>query len=107
MTPLFLVLLDEYERWTGDLRVGQRGSSRRARAAMALDRCDPPTAIGDGYIEYQTRNPSRPGLVNQCWKDSQNSIAVRGRPLAAQPRATCEIQGYAYDARVRIAPAGA
>jgi hypothetical protein len=57
---------------------------------------------GDGYIEYQTRNP-KTGLVNQCWKDSGNSIVHPDGRLATLPRACCEIQGYAYDARVRAA----
>ena len=28
-TPLFVVLLDEYERWTGDTRAGARVSNAR------------------------------------------------------------------------------
>jgi glycogen debranching enzyme len=43
------------------------------------------------------------GLVNQCWKDSWNSIVFSDGTLAKLPRATCEIQGYVYDARVRCA----
>jgi glycogen debranching enzyme len=57
---------------------------------------------GDGYIEYRTRNPTS-GLDNQCWKDSWNSIVHPDGTLAALPRATCELQGYAYDARLRTA----
>src|SRR5438270_270267 len=56
---------------------------------------------GDGYLEYQTR--SAEGLVNQCWKDSWNSILFSDGTVAQGPIATCEIQGYAYDARVRMA----
>jgi glycogen debranching enzyme len=59
-------------------------------------------ADGDGYIEYATRNPST-GLANQCWKDSENSILYPDGRRAPLPRATCEIQGYAYDARLRTA----
>ena len=99
-TPLFLVVLDEYERWTGDVET-VRALEGSARAALEwvekygdLD--------GDGYIEYQSRNP-RTGLVNQCWKDSANSIVYPDGRLASLPRACCEIQGYAYDARVRAA----
>src|SRR5690606_40148416 len=57
---------------------------------------------GDGYLEYRTRNPET-GLVNQCWKDSWNSIVHPDGTLASLPRATCELQGYAYDARIRCA----
>ena len=56
---------------------------------------------GDGYIEYQRK--TKLGLDNQCWKDSWNSILFHDGTLAPTPRATCEIQGYAYDAKVRCA----
>jgi glycogen debranching enzyme len=99
-TPLFLVVLDEYERWTGDAET-VRQLEGAARAAMTwIERYGDPD--GDGYIEYQTRNPQT-GLDNQCWKDSPNSISYPDGRIASLPRATCEIQGYAYDARVRTA----
>ncbi|MFL5307951.1 MAG: amylo-alpha-1,6-glucosidase, partial [Polyangia bacterium] len=43
------------------------------------------------------------GLDNQCWKDSWDSIAFRDGTIAPTPRATCEIQGYVYDAKRRVA----
>jgi glycogen debranching enzyme len=99
-TPLFLVVLDEYERWTGDVET-VRHLEGAARAALHwLDAYG--DADGDGYIEYQTRNPLT-GLDNQCWKDSHNSIVHPDGRIASLPRACCEIQGYAYDARVRAA----
>jgi glycogen debranching enzyme len=99
-TPLFLVVLEEYERWTGDVET-VRTLEGPARAAVEwMERYG--DQDGDGYIEYQTRNP-KTGLENQCWKDSGNSIVYPDGRLASLPRATCEIQGYAYDARVRTA----
>jgi len=99
-TPLFLVLLDEYERWTGDADL-VRELEPAARAALDwIDRHG--DLDGDGYVEYQTRNPDT-GLVNQCWKDSWNSIVHPDGTLASGPPAVCEIQGYAYDARRRMA----
>jgi glycogen debranching enzyme len=99
-TPLFLIVLDEYERWSGDTQT-VRDLEAAARAALKWIEIfgDPDR---DGYIEYQTRNP-RSGLVNQCWKDSWNSILHPDGTLASLPRAPCEIQGYAYDARLRTA----
>jgi dienelactone hydrolase len=48
------------------------------------------------------RWPGRgPGLENQCWKDSWDSISYRDSRLPGFPRATCELQGYAYDAKLR------
>lgn len=99
-TPLFLVLLDEYHRWTGDDAL-VRTLEPHARAA--LDWIEHSGDLdGDGYIEYECRNPTS-GLVNQCWKDSWNSIQFADGTLAHGPIATCEIQGYAYDAQRRSA----
>jgi glycogen debranching enzyme len=99
-TALFLVLLDEYERWTGDAQLVRELESK-ARAALAwIDEYG--DRDKDGYVEYATRN-LKTGLVNQCWKDSWNSIVFSDGTLAKLPRATCEIQGYVYDARVRCA----
>jgi glycogen debranching enzyme len=98
-TPLFLVLLDEYERWTGDTDLVRRLEGA-ARAALAWIE-GPGDPDGDGWLEYQTRSPH--GLRNQCWKDSWNSIRFADGRLADPPIATCEVQGYAYDARRRLA----
>ena len=57
---------------------------------------------GNGYISYKRRNEET-GLENQCWKDSWDSISYRSGELPGFPRATCELQGYAYDAKVRAA----
>jgi glycogen debranching enzyme len=97
-TPLYVVLLDEYERWTGDRKL-VRDLEQEARAALAwID--DYADLRGDGYVWYRRRNEET-GLENQCWKDSWDSISYRDGRLPGFPRATCELQGYAYDAKVR------
>jgi glycogen debranching enzyme len=97
-TPLYVVLLDEYERWTGD-RAIVRELELEARAA--LDWIDQyADLMGNGYVSYQRRNEDT-GLENQCWKDSWDSISFSDGRLPGFPRATCELQGYAYDAKVR------
>ncbi|HEY2671199.1 MAG TPA: glycogen debranching N-terminal domain-containing protein [Rugosimonospora sp.] len=97
-TPLFVVLLDEYERWTGDVDL-VRELEFEARAA--LDWIDQyADLMGNGYVSYRPRN-EKSGLENQCWKDSPDSISYRDGRLPGFPRATCELQGYAYDAKVR------
>ena len=99
-TPLFVVLLDEYERWTGDTKL-VRDLEHAARAA--LNWIDEYADLqGNGYVSYQRRN-EQTGLENQCWKDSWDSISYRNGDLPGFPRATCELQGYAYDAKVRAA----
>jgi glycogen debranching enzyme len=98
-TPLFLVLLDEYERWTGDTSLVKALEPNARDALNWID--DFGDRDGDGYIEYERKTTL--GLDNQCWKDSWNSILFADGTLAPTPRATCEIQGYAYDAKVRCA----
>ena len=56
--------------------------------------------MGNGYVSYKRRNEET-GLENQCWKDSWDSISYRDGRLPGFPRATCELQGYAYDAKMR------
>jgi glycogen debranching enzyme len=99
-TPLFLVLLDEYHRWTGDDAL-VRELEPHARAALTWIE-ESGDLDGDGYVEYQRRNQAT-GLLNQCWKDSWDAIQFAGGDLAHGPIATCEIQGYVYDAQRRAA----
>ncbi|MEV0328793.1 glycogen debranching N-terminal domain-containing protein [Micromonospora echinospora] len=97
-TPLFVILLDEYERWSGDADLVRE---LRHPARMALDWIDEyGDSLGDGYVRYQRRN-TRDGLVNQCWKNSDDAIVGRDGREPGFPRATCELQGYAYDAKLR------
>ena len=100
-TLLWLILLDEYERWSGDVRF-VRGLEEHARAALAWLE-GPADLDGDGYVEYRRRSESEKALDNHCWKDSDNSILFADGRKAEPPIATCEQQGYAYDARVRSA----
>ena len=99
-TMLFLILLDEYERFTGDAdRVRRLEPNARAALTWIDEYGD---RDRDGYVEYERRNTDS-GLENQCWKDSWNSILFADGSLAKLPRATCELQGYVYDARRRTA----
>jgi glycogen debranching enzyme len=97
-TPLYVVLLDEYERWSGDRRL-VRDLEDEARGALNwID--EYADLMGNGYVWYQRRNEET-GLENQCWKDSWDSISYRDGRLPGFPRATSELQGYAYDAKLR------
>ncbi|WP_026189515.1 amylo-alpha-1,6-glucosidase [Salinispora mooreana] len=97
-TPLFVILLDEYERWSGDTDLVRE---LRHPARLALDWIDEyGDSLGDGYVRYQRRNRHQ-GLVNQCWKDSAEAITDRDGRQPEAPRATCEVQGYAYAAKLR------
>ncbi|MEU7998606.1 glycogen debranching N-terminal domain-containing protein [Micromonospora sp. NPDC049060] len=99
-SPLFVVLLDEYERWSGDVALVME-LEQEARAALAwIDKYADLTSTG--YLWYERRNRVT-GLENQCWKDSWDSISYADGRLPGFPRATCEAQGYAYDAKIRAA----
>jgi glycogen debranching enzyme len=96
-----LILLEEYERWSGDTPFVRRMEDR-ARAALAWLE-GPADLDGDGYLEYRKRSHSPKALNNHCWKDSDGSILFADGRQAEPPIATCELQGYAYDARLRTA----
>jgi glycogen debranching enzyme len=98
-TPLWLILLSEYWRSTGDHAFV---STRWTNVIAALDWIDRHgDRDGDGYVEYATR--SAQGLGNQCWKDSWDGIQFADGTIPYLPIATCEIQGYVYDAKLRVA----
>jgi glycogen debranching enzyme len=56
---------------------------------------------GDGFLEYRRRADG--GLTNQGWKDSEDSVFHADGSLASPPIALCEVQGYAYEAKVKTA----
>ena len=98
-TPLFLVLLSEAWRWTADAELVQR---LREPALAALGWID---VYGDrdedGFVEYERRTPR--GLENQSWKDSGDSQRFHDGSFARTPIAPAEVQGYVYDAKLRLA----
>ena len=100
-TLLWLILLDEYERWSGDTAF-VRKMEPHARAALHWLE-GPADMDGDGYVEYRKRSDSNKAVDNHCWKDSSESILFADGRKAKPPIAVCEHQGYAYDARLRTA----
>ena len=97
-TPLFLVLLSELWRWTDDptLPLELEDAARRALAWIDVADLDQ-----DGFVEYDRR--SSHGIRNQTWKDSEDSMAFHDGTLADSPIAPVEVQGYVYDAKLRLA----
>jgi glycogen debranching enzyme len=98
-TPLWLILLSEYWRFTGQDQFVLARWDKVAAALNWIDRYG--DRDGDGYVEYQTQ--SREGLGNQCWKDSWDGIQFADGTIPHLPIATAEIQGYVYDAKLRVA----
>jgi glycogen debranching enzyme len=98
-TPLFVLLAAEYYRRTGDLEFVNRTCPNIERALHWIDKYGDGDA--DGFIEYG--HSSRRGLLQQGWKDSQDSVFHSDGRLAEGPIALCEVQGYVYAAKRRIA----
>jgi glycogen debranching enzyme len=98
-TPLYLVLLSEVWRWTGDSALVRELREPALRALGWIDEFG--DLDRDGFVEYQRR--SERGLVNQSWKDSGDSQRFHDGRLAETPIAPCEVQGYVYDAKRRAA----
>jgi glycogen debranching enzyme len=93
-TPLFLIALGEYARWTGDLDL-VRELLPNAEAALRWMR-DYGDADDDSFLEYRTRSSA--GMRNQGWKDSPDSASHRDGTWAEAPIALAEVQGYAFGA---------
>ena len=87
-TPMFVILMDEYELWSGDAALVRR-FEHAARAALNwID--EYADLMGNGYIAYRRRNVQT-GLENQCWKDSWDSTSTTtaGYPASRGPPANC------------------
>jgi glycogen debranching enzyme len=98
-TPLYLVLLSETWRWTGDDALARRFREPALAALRWIDEWG--DRDGDGFVEYERRTAR--GLENQSWKDSGDSQRYADGTLARGPIAPVEVQGYVYDAKVRLA----
>ncbi len=98
-TPLYLITLHEAWLWTGDRALLERQLAVAERCLSWID--DWGDRDGDGFQEYQTR--SKQGYENMAWKDSGDSVSYLDGTLVRGPKALCELQGYVYDAWVRMA----
>src|SRR5262245_36070960 len=98
-TPLYLVLLSEVWRWTDDAALVRDLKAPALRALEWIERYG--DLDGDGLIEYHRRSDK--GLANQAWKDSGISMKFADGQLAEAPIAPVEVQGYTYDAKLRVA----
>jgi glycogen debranching enzyme len=98
-TPLYLILLSDVWRWTDNAALVR---DLKEPAMLALEWIDKyGDRDGDGFVEYERRTEH--GLENQSWKDSWDSQRFHDGTLAQAPIAPCEVQGYVYDAKRRVA----
>ncbi|MGB7130358.1 MAG: glycogen debranching N-terminal domain-containing protein, partial [Candidatus Sulfotelmatobacter sp.] len=98
-TPLFIMLAGAYYERTADAKLIQELWPNIERALRWIEEFG--DADHDGFVEYRQRGPK--GLVQQGWKDSNDSIFHADGCIAQAPIALCEVQGYTYAAKLAAA----
>jgi glycogen debranching enzyme len=98
-TPLYLITLHTAWCCTGDRDLLKRHLPTAERCLDWIDKYG--DRDGDGFQEYATRSSA--GLENQSWKDSGDALVYPDGALVKGPKALCELQGYVYDAWLRMA----
>ena len=97
-TPLFVHLAGAYYQRTGDLAFIRSLWPNVEAALHWMDEYG--DGNGDGFIDYRYTNH---GLVHKGWKDSDDAVFHANGSPATGPIALCEVQGYAYAARIAAA----
>jgi glycogen debranching enzyme len=100
-TPLYLILLHEAWKWLGDTSLLHEQRDVALRCLEWIDKYG--DFDGDGFQEYQIRSNSGYGIDNQGWKDSGDAIVYPDGTQVKAPKALCELQGYVFDAWMRMA----
>lgn len=98
-TPLFVVLAGAYFERTGDRAFIESIWTNILAALDWIHTYGDPD--GDGFIDYVRHTPE--GLMQQGWKDSQDSVFHADGSLAPAPIALCEVQAYVHLAWRRAA----
>jgi glycogen debranching enzyme len=98
-TPLYLIALHSAWLATGDRGLIEKHLRSAEGCLEWIDKYG--DRDGDGFQEYQTRSPA--GYENTAWKDSGDSVMYEDGSLVKGPKALCELQGYVYDAWLRMA----
>ena len=98
-TPLYLIVLHTAWRASGDMELLKRHLPTAEKCLTWIDKYG--DRDGDGFQEYQTRSPD--GYENQGWKDAGEALVYPDGSLVKGPKALVELQGYVYDAWLRMA----
>ncbi len=98
-TPLYLIALHAAWRAIGDRGILEKHLETAEGCLSWIDEYG--DRDGDGFQEYQTR--SSVGYENMGWKDSGDAVVYPDGSLVKGPKALCELQGYVYNAWVRMA----
>ncbi|MEM7735929.1 MAG: glycogen debranching N-terminal domain-containing protein [Deinococcota bacterium] len=94
-TPLFIILLRETYRVTGDVRIVENLRPHWEAALRWMEKTG--DIDGDGFLEFTPAAPGQ-GLNVQSWKDSGDSMSHASGELAKGELAVSEVQGYAFAA---------
>ncbi len=98
-TILYLIVLHNAWRCTGDADLLTEYMPTAEKCLKWIDRYG--DRDGDGFQEYQTRSTA--GYYNQGWKDSGEALVNPDGSIVKTPIALVELQGYVYDAWLRMA----
>jgi glycogen debranching enzyme len=98
-TILYLIVLHNAWRCTGDMDLLERFLPAAEKCLTWIDNYG--DRDGDGFQEYETR--SKAGYANQGWKDAGEALVYPDGSLVKGPKALVELQGYVYDAWLRMA----
>ena len=98
-TPLFVMLAGRYYKRTGDLHFIKKIWPSLLAALSWMDTYG--DIDQDQLLEYLPKRPD--ALTNQGWKDSVDSVMHEDGLLATAPIALCEVQAYAYEAKLAAA----
>ena len=98
-TILYLIVLSETYRWTGDVNLLKEFQKVAEGCLNWIDTFG--DLDGDGFQEYKTY--SSLGYENLAWKDSWNAVVYADGSQVKQPKGLVELQGYVYDAKTRMA----
>jgi glycogen debranching enzyme len=100
-TPLFLIAIARHVVWTGAMALFD---TLRPNIDRALDWLARKTDENEaGYVTYDgLTEGGQP--VNQSWRDSGTGVLRHDGSYPIPPLALVEVQGYAYQARMLIAP---
>lgn len=103
-TPLWLMLISEYYKWTGDKKFVQQLQPRIDAALKAIDETIKDPKDPDNKFSYYIQE--KDGEDNRCWMDNRallgpywnDNVPPKGSKLVL-----AELQGYIYSAREGIA----
>ncbi len=98
-TILYLIVLSEAYRWTGDIALLKEYRKAAEGCLSWIDQYG--DLDGDGFQEYQTFSSLK--YENVGWKDAGDAVVYADGHQVKQPKGLCELQGYVYDAKTRMA----